>query len=148
MVGGEGASGSCEFAGGLESAELYDPSTASFTNAGEMTARRSLPRATLLETGDVLITGGWLYCGINCSLGSHPSAELYRPLSPASAEGGPVKSTMRLVRLSASYRQRVALRHGLPIAPPASRIQRAPRTDATRMLVRCSTAAGDCPSTS
>ncbi len=54
----------------LASAELYDPTTGTFTLIGAMGARRNLHTATLLPNGKVLIAGGtW----------SNPSAELYDP---------------------------------------------------------------------
>ena len=82
ILGGDTGSCSgtvCQFAGSLASAELYDPSSGTFAAAGEMTASRTTPTATLLQSGDVLITGGIAYCGIACNYGSLASAELYRP---------------------------------------------------------------------
>ena len=69
----------CEFSGSLASAELYDPSTGSFVNAGNMSVPRSLPQATLLKNGDVLVTGGFDYCGISCFKGSLATAEIFHP---------------------------------------------------------------------
>lgn len=57
-------------AGNRDSAYLYDPPSASFVAAGNMTEVRDAPRATLLKDGNVLITGG---AGV--------TAEVYRPLS-------------------------------------------------------------------
>jgi hypothetical protein len=90
LVGGEGAScsqGICQFAGSLASAEIYDPATGSFSAAGNMSSPRSSPRATRLKNGDVLITGGLIYCEIGCVYGGVASAELYHPLSSAHATG-------------------------------------------------------------
>src|SRR5215472_8851075 len=55
------------------SAEIYDPSTGSFTPTGDMTAARQGHTATLLPTGQVLIAGG------NLNGGGSSSAELYDP---------------------------------------------------------------------
>ena len=59
---------------GLATAELYDPSTNTFTATGPMIAGRRGHTATMLHSGKVLITGG-----IGQSVLS--SAELYDPLT-------------------------------------------------------------------
>ena len=53
----------------LASAELYDPSTGTFTPTGDMSTHRTLHTAVLLATGKVLIVGGSYSTG----------AELYDP---------------------------------------------------------------------
>ena len=58
----------------LDSAELYDPATGTFTPTGAMTTPRSFHQATLLDDGTVLITGG----GDDSSV-ALDSAELYDP---------------------------------------------------------------------
>ena len=54
----------------LASAELYDPSTGTFTATGSTSAARALYTATLLPNGKVLIAG---------AAAGHASAELYDP---------------------------------------------------------------------
>jgi len=66
---------------GITSAELYDPSTKSFTKTGSLSALRYAHTATALLDGKVLVAGGFGY-GFDCSdLGEAPqtSAELYNP---------------------------------------------------------------------
>lgn len=65
----------------LSSAELYDPSTATFSTVGNMTAHRAGHTAALLPDGQVLITGG--FSGITAGTYSATlnTAELYDPES-------------------------------------------------------------------
>ncbi len=77
VAGGESQvcdSSGCFFSGTESSAELYDPAKGAFTDAGNMTVSREWHTATLLNSGEVLITGGTAY-------GSTASAELYQPAS-------------------------------------------------------------------
>jgi hypothetical protein len=67
-MGGNGAS-----INGLNSVEVYDSVTNSFTAGTPMSDPRQLPTATLLPNGGVLIAGGWN--GTN----SLESTELYTP---------------------------------------------------------------------
>ena len=60
--------------GPLTQAELYNPSTNTWSAAGSMTAGRESQTATLLNNGQVLVTGGY-------GNGYLSSAELYDPTS-------------------------------------------------------------------
>lgn len=83
------AGGCCEVGNpnvSLTSAELYDPSTATWSPTGSMNVARAEDTATLLQNGDVLVAGGECN-GTNygCDSGSFlvnlKSAELYDPAS-------------------------------------------------------------------
>ena len=62
----------------LASAELYDPTTGTFTATGSMSTWRYIPTATLLLNGTVLVAGGDNYWGA----GLVSSAELYDSVGP------------------------------------------------------------------
>jgi hypothetical protein len=95
---------SCFFAGSLRTAELYDPSTMTFSRTADMLDIREVHTATLLTDGRVLIAGGVSYGGIGIYGGSMASAELYTPdvLVPAPA----------LVSLSGNGEGQGAIFHG------------------------------------
>jgi len=66
VTGGSNSSGT------LSSAELYDPSSKSFTPTGPLMGARDQHPATLLRNGKVLVAGGW---------GPNPDAELFDQVS-------------------------------------------------------------------
>jgi hypothetical protein len=71
-------------------AEIYDPSTATFSPTGNMIADHAFHQAILLGNGQVLIAGGASYGGRTGS----PRAELYDPATGTFAATGPyVKQT-------------------------------------------------------
>lgn len=61
----------------LSSAELYDPSTGTWSPTGSMSTARDGHTATLLANGLVLVAGG--YSGPGSAVGAVSSAELYNP---------------------------------------------------------------------
>ena len=76
IVGGNGSSAY------LSSAELYDPSTNTWSTAGSLTIGRSVHTATLLANGKVLVAGG------RGSTGFLSNAELYDPSTNTWSSGG------------------------------------------------------------
>src|SRR5205823_31321 len=71
----EGARGGRDQPGSITSAELYDPSTGTWTNTGSMSGARGNHTATVLPNGKVLVAGGH-----NESTGlTIATAELYDP---------------------------------------------------------------------
>jgi N-acetylneuraminic acid mutarotase len=61
----------------FSSAELYNPSTGTWTKAGSMSIAREMHTATLLSNGQVLVAGGYHFDpGMNDSIAS---AELFNP---------------------------------------------------------------------
>ncbi|HXO66209.1 MAG TPA: kelch repeat-containing protein [Steroidobacteraceae bacterium] len=77
VAGGFGGATSTLQSGGapLASAELYNPSTGTWTATGSMTTARMNQTATLLPTGEVLVAGG--YTGTATTA----TAEVYNPSS-------------------------------------------------------------------
>jgi len=82
MAGGESQNcngNSCSFSGSESTLELYDPAKGTFAAAGNMLYPRVFHTATLLNTGDVLITGGEAWGGFDLDYGSLAATELYHP---------------------------------------------------------------------
>jgi hypothetical protein len=75
------AGGDDPASGGLISAELYDPSSGSWTATGSMTMAHAGGTATLLRNGKVLVAGGFGSLPSTSWEGARRSAELYDPVS-------------------------------------------------------------------
>lgn len=71
-----GGTSNANVGGVLQSAEIYDPSSQTFSVTGSMTAPRQGATATLLNDGRVLLAGGVRNVGFRAQLAS---AELYDP---------------------------------------------------------------------
>src|ERR1035437_6563990 len=73
VAGGESS------AGGLTSAELYNPVTGKWTFTGSMATRRYAHTAVLLPSGEVLVAGGIVSISIQGVISCTATAELYNP---------------------------------------------------------------------
>jgi len=83
----------------LDSAEVYDPTTGSFSPTGDLAAPRAAAASALLPDGRVLIAGGTT--STNSSTGAPTAtAELYDPVTGAFARTGSMASALE--RRSAS----------------------------------------------
>jgi hypothetical protein len=77
-------------AGATSSAELYDPTSSTFTSTASMIAPREYHAAALLDSGDVLIAGG-----SNGSAVALSSAEIYDPTAATFTDTGVPMTTAR-----------------------------------------------------
>ncbi len=80
IAGSEGALTPGEINFTLNSAELYDPATKTFTRTADMNVARGFHTATLLKNGQIPIAGG-LREGAETGWDALSSAELYTPAS-------------------------------------------------------------------
>jgi len=88
-----GNPGNWDFTGPLiASAELYDPTTGTFSLTGSMTTARDFHVATLLRDGRVLVTGGSRY-GMDSASGQFlTAAEIYDPKTGTFSVTGSMKT--------------------------------------------------------
>jgi hypothetical protein len=77
---------------GKDSAELYDSALGTFASTGTMTNRRYAQTSTLLQNGEVLITGGFSFDSHDCDIAETSpgvaSAEIYNPSNGSFAPTG------------------------------------------------------------
>jgi hypothetical protein len=85
ITGGQGDQGSGVWTD-LDTAEIYDPKTGTFSETGHMTQRRLAHTATLLPTGEVLIAGG------GNSRGYLATAEIYDPVAGTFTATGNIRT--------------------------------------------------------
>ena len=105
---------------GLSSAELYDPSTGTFSTTGTMTVPRVSHTATLLPDGRVLIAGGYSGVAGGSFAGASATAELYDPSTGTFTSTGQM-STPRFWHSAALLKNgKVLIAGGYPFPPVSS----------------------------
>jgi len=78
-----------DFCSDINTAELFNPATGTWTQTGSMQGAREQQSATLLPNGEVLVAGGLNEGGFCCSQFEYSTAELY---SPATGTWAPTAS--------------------------------------------------------
>src|SRR5437762_7758757 len=83
LEGGDGTNGT--FSTAVANAELFDPSTKTWTATGSLWTARDYFTATLLQDGHVLVAGGY-----DASNNSLASTEIYDPSAGTWSPGAPM----------------------------------------------------------
>jgi hypothetical protein len=78
----------------IATADLYDPATDSFSPTGSMAARRNSHTATLLASGEVLVTGGFDGTAISSAERYSPATGLWTPAGNLPAATGVQTATL------------------------------------------------------
>ena len=100
-------------------AELYDPTTGSFTPTGSLSVKRASKTATLLADGRVLMTGGY-DCGRGGEDGIWPTAEIYDPATGTFSATGPMVTGREFHTATLLADGRVLIAGGYTAPPPAA----------------------------
>jgi len=100
-------------------AELYDPTTDSFTPTGSLSVNRYGKTATLLLDGRVLMTGGY-DCGRGGEDGIWPTAEIYDPATGTFSATGPMVTGREFHTATLLADGRVLIAGGFTAPPPAA----------------------------
>jgi hypothetical protein len=109
VAGGEDGNSS------IASAELYNPSTGSWSSAGTMAASRYNHTATLLTNGQVLVAGGWT--GSVSSPTALNTAELYNPANNSWSPAGSLASARAYHTATLLTNGKVLVAGGFPLPP-------------------------------
>jgi hypothetical protein len=87
VAGGEGIYGT-----GIDTVEIYNPTTGKWQVTSNMSTPRLNPTATLLDNGKVLVVGGYTYDSACCALAS---AEIYDPTTGTFSPTGSMTTARR-----------------------------------------------------
>lgn len=100
-------------------AELYDPTTGTFTPTGSLSVNRASSTATLLLDGRVLIAGGY-DCGRAGEDGIWPTAEVFDPATGAFSATGSMHTGREFHTATLLADGRVLIAGGYTVPPPAA----------------------------
>ena len=100
-------------------AELYDPTTGTFTPTGSLSVQRASAAAVLLQDGRVLITGGY-DCGRGGEDGIWPTAEIFDPETGTFSSTGSMHTGREFHTATLLADGRVLIAGGYTAPPPAA----------------------------